>query len=273
MSEYIADKSKKITVKTLRSMKEAGQKIAMLTSYDYTTAMLVDRAGVDVVLIGDSAANVKAGLSTTLPISLDEMIVYARSVVRAVKHALVVCDMPFGSYQVSDEDAMRNCIRLMKETGVDALKLEGGSEISNTVAHLVRSGIPVCGHLGLTPQSVNVFGAYGLRAQSASEAEKLVSDAHSLEKAGVFAIVLEKIPATLAARVAREVSVPVIGIGAGVEVDGQVLVIDDMLGMNDGFKPKFLRLYANLGEVITKAVGNYVGDVKAGTFPSADESY
>jgi len=270
---YIVEDKKKITTTRIRQMKQTGEKIAMLTAYDYTTAGLVDEAGVDMILIGDSAANVKAGYDTTLPIGVDEMIYHARSVTRAVKRALVVCDMPFGSYQISAEDGVRNAVRMMKEGRVDALKIEGGEEYSEVISRIVTAGIPVVGHLGLTPQSVHQFGGYGLRAQQDSEVEKLLHDAQVLEKCGVFAIVVEKIPAAVAERVAKVVSIPVIGIGAGSKVDGQVLVVDDMLGMNDGFKPKFLRVYADLHKVITNAVGTYVEDVKNVTFPSESESY
>ncbi len=272
MAEYLAETKKKITAKTFIEMKAQGQKISMLTAYDYTMATLLDQAGVDSILIGDSASNVMAGNQTTLPISIEEMIVYGRNVARAVHHALVICDMPFGSYQACAVDGIRSAIRIMKETGVDALKLEGGEEIIDTIRGIVRAGIPVCGHLGLTPQSVNVFGGFGLRAKEEAEAEKLVRDAHLLEEAGCFAIVLEKIPAELTARVCRELHIPLIGIGGGAS-DGQVLVGQDMLGMNQGFKPKFLRHYANVASVITEAVKQYVDDVRTGAFPNEQESY
>ena len=270
---YIVEDTKKITTSRIRQMKGLGEKIAMLTAYDFTTASLVDKAGVDIILVGDSAANVKAGYDTTLPIGVDEMIYHARSVSRAVKRALVVCDMPFGSYQISTEDGVRNAVRMMKEGRVNALKIEGGEEYAEVISHIVRAGIPVMGHLGLTPQSVHQFGGYGVRAKQDAEVEKLLSDARVLEACGVFAIVVEKIPSAVAERVAKTVCVPVIGIGAGNKVDGQVLVVDDMLGMNQGFKPQFLRVYADLHKVITEAVGTYVEDVKNVSFPSESESY
>lgn len=244
----------------------------MLTSYDYTTAKIVDAAGVDVILVGDSASNVMAGNVTTLPITLDQMIYHARSVCRGVKRALVVCDMPFGTYQVNATEGVRNAVRIMQETGCDALKLEGGVEILDTVRGILDAGIPVMGHLGLTPQSINKFGTYTVRAREEKEAEKLVSDARALAEAGCFALVLEKIPAALTQRVMAEVPVPVIGIGAGA-ADGQVLVIDDMLGKNNDFSPKFLRRYANLHEIMTDAIGRYVEDVKSCDFPNAGEQY
>lgn len=264
--------TRKVTTKRLQEMKEAGKKIAMLTSYDYTTARIVDEAGVDVILIGDSASNVMLGNVTTLPMTVDQMIYHAASVVRAAKRALVVCDMPFGSYQVCAEDGVRNAIRIMKESGCDAVKLEGGVEILDTVKKILDAGIPVCGHLGLMPQSINKFGTYVVRAREEAEAEKLVSDAHALAEAGCFAIVLEKIPAELTARVVREVRVPIIGIGGG-PADGQVLVIDDMLGKNKDFTPKFLRRYADLYTVMTDAIGQYVADVKSCDFPNENERY
>ena len=272
MPGYLVEDKRKVTTKRLQEMKDAGKKIAMLTSYDYTTARIVDGAGVDVILIGDSASNVMLGNATTLPMTVDQMIYHAGSVVRAVKRALVVCDMPFGSYQVCADDGVRNAIRIMKESGCDAVKLEGGVEILDTVRKILDAGIPVCGHLGLTPQSINKFGTFAVRAREEEEAEKLVSDACALAEAGCFAIVLEKIPAELTRRVAEMVKVPIIGIGAG-PADGQVLVIDDMLGKNQGFSPKFLRRYADLFTVITDAVGQYVSDVKDCNFPNAEESY
>lgn len=270
---YIVEDQRKITTQRAIEMKQKGQKIAMLTSYDFTTAQIADQAGLDMILVGDSAANVMMGYDTTVPITVDEMITYAKSVVRGVKRALVVCDMPFGSYQTSTTDALRNAARMMKETGADALKLEGGEEIIEVVRRLCSTGVPVCGHLGLTPQSVHQFGGYGLRAKSEAEAEKLLRDAHLLEEAGCFALVLEKIPAALAARVTSELHIPTIGIGAGADCDGQVLVIDDMLGKNKGFKPKFLRQYADLHTIMTEAIGQYVTDVKASSFPNEAESY
>lgn len=270
---YLSTDKKKVTVKTFAEMKAAGEKVTMLTAYDYTTAGLIDSAGVDSILIGDSASNVMAGNADTLPITVDQMIYHARSVARACNHALVVCDMPFGSYQVGKEDALRNAIRMMKETGVDALKLEGGVEIADTVKALVDAGIPVHGHLGLTPQSVNKFGGYGIRAKDEAEAAKLVSDAIALDKAGVFAIVLEKVPAKLAAEVSKQVKAVTIGIGAGNGCDGQVLVYADALGMTQGFKPKFLRQFAHVGEEIKRGVTDYVDAVKSQDYPSDAESY
>lgn len=272
MPGYLVEDTRKVTTKRLQEMKEAGKKIAMLTSYDYTTARIVDEAGVDVILIGDSASNVMLGNVTTLPMTVDQMIYHAASVVRAAKRALVVCDMPFGSYQVCAEEGVRNAIRIMKESGCDAVKLEGGVEILDTVKKILDAGIPVCGHLGLMPQSINKFGTYVVRAREEAEAEKLVSDAHALAEAGCFAIVLEKIPAELTARVVREVRVPIIGIGGG-PADGQVLVIDDMLGKNKDFTPKFLRRYADLYTVMTDAIGQYVADVKSCDFPNENERY
>lgn len=245
----------------------------MVTSYDYTLASLADAAGVDTLLVGDSASNIVCGNQTTLPISMDEMIFLTKGVVRAAQHALVITDMPFGSYQISTEEAVRNAIRILKESGADAVKLEGGEEILPAIRQMIQSGVPVCGHLGLTPQSVNQFGGYGLRAKEEKEAEKLLHDARLLDEAGCFLIVLEKIPARLAAEVSKAVSCPTIGIGAGPYCDGQVLVLHDMLGMNQGFKPKFLRRFAELGQEVVTAVGDYVSAVRTGTFPSLDESY
>lgn len=265
--------STRMTTTRLRQMKQAGEKIAMLTSYDFTLTSLIDEAGIDMILVGDSASNVVCGNAYTLPITTDEMIFLTRGVVRGAKHALVVCDMPFGSYQVSEEEGVRNAIRILKESGADAVKLEGGEEILPTIRHIVRSGVPVMGHLGLTPQSVNQFGGYGLRAKGEAEAEKLLHDARLLDQAGCFAIVLEKIPAALAKQVTEAVSCPVIGIGAGVGTDGQVLVLHDMLGLNQGFKPKFLRHFGELGESVKSAVADYIACVKDSTFPNAEESY
>lgn len=273
MAEYLAENIRKVTACRLKEMKQQGEKIAMLTSYDFTMAGIVDGAGIDVILVGDSASNVMAGNTTTLPITVDEMVVYARSVVRAVKRAFVVCDMPFGSYQVTDDEGVRNAVRIVKETGCDGVKIEGGEEIAPMVRRIVSAGIPVVGHLGLTPQSVNIFGGYGVRAKAEAEAEKLLSDAHALEQAGCCAVTLEKVPAALATRVSKELAVPTIGIGAGNGCDGQVLVVHDMLGMNKAFKPKFLRHYAQLHDTITEAVSHYVEDVKSGAFPSESESY
>ncbi len=272
MSVHV-ENAKKVTVQTFRQMKQSGEKISMLTAYDYTLARLVDAAGIDSVLIGDSASNVVCGNDFTLPISLDEMIFLTRGVVKACHHALVVMDMPFGSYQISEEDGVRNAVRAMKETGCDALKIEGGREWIDTIAHIIKAGIPVIGHLGLTPQSVNMFGGYGLRAKEEAEAQKLIEDALLLEQAGCFSIVLEKIPAKLATRVAAEVKVPIIGIGAGNGVDGQVLVLQDMLGLNQGFKPKFLRHFACLAEPVTNAVEAYIAAVKDNSFPNENEQY
>ena len=273
MAGYLISDTRKVTTHRFIEMKQKHEKISMLTSYDYTTAGIVDRAGIDGILVGDSASNVMAGNGTTLPITIDQMIYHARSVVRAVGRALVVCDMPFGSYQVDPVDGVRNAIRIMKESGCDALKLEGGVEILDTVRRILDAGIPVMGHLGLTPQSVHQFGGYGLRAKEEAEAEKLIADAKALEAAGCCSIVLEKIPADLAEKVTAAVSCPTIGIGAGNKCDGQVLVYADMLGMNKGFKPKFLRQYADLHSIITDAVGRYVADVKSSDFPNENESY
>ena len=263
----------RMTTAKIRQIKVNGEKIAMLTSYDFTLASLVDEAGIDMLLVGDSASNVVCGNLYTLPITVDEMIFLTKGVVRAARHALVVCDMPFGSYQVSEEEAVRNAIRILKESGCDAVKIEGGEEIVPAIRHMIRIGVPVMGHLGLTPQSVNQFGGYGLRAKEEAEADKLLHDAKLLDEAGCFAITLEKIPAALAEKVTKAVSCPVIGIGAGNGTDGQVLVLHDMLGLNQGFKPKFLRHFASLGDEIKTAVGNYIEAVKDSSFPSAEESY
>lgn len=263
----------RMTTSRLRMMKQNGEKIAMLTSYDFTLASLVDEAGIDILLVGDSGSNVVCGNQNTLPITVDEMIFLTRGVVRAAKHGLVVCDMPFGSYQVSTEDAVRNAVRILKESGCDGVKLEGGEEILPQIKRMVQAGIPVMGHLGLTPQSVNQFGGYGLRAKEKAEADKLLRDAQLLDEAGCFSIVLEKIPAALAAQVTKAVSCPVIGIGAGNACDGQVLVLHDMLGLNQGFQPKFLRRFAQLAEPVKAAVGEYISAVKDCTFPSEDEQY
>jgi len=263
----------KVTTSKIRKMKQEGEKVTMLTSYDYTLARLVDEAGIDMFLVGDSASNVVCGNQYTLPITVDEMIFLAKGVVRAAKHALVVVDMPFGSYQVSEEEAVRNAIRIMKETGADAVKLEGGEEILPAIRHMIQAGVPVCGHLGLTPQSVNQFGGYGLRAKEEAEAAKLMNDAKLLDEAGCFAMVLEKIPAALATEVSKQVSAVVIGIGAGNGTDGQVLVLHDMLGLNTGFKPKFLRHFAELADAVTGAVENYITAVKNTTFPNESEQF
>lgn len=264
---------KRITTKSLIEMKANGEKISMLTAYDYTMAKIVDHAGVDVILVGDSASNVMAGHETTLPITLDQMIYHASSVVRAIDRALVVVDLPFGSYQSDPKKALRSSIRIMKESGGHAVKLEGGSEIKDSIKKILNAGIPVMGHLGLTPQSIYKFGTYTVRAKEDAEAEKLIEDAQLLERLGCFAIVLEKIPAHLATKVAQSIQIPVIGIGAGAGVDGQVLVIHDMLGMNNEFSPRFLRRYLNLFEQMTQAIGNYVADVKSVDFPSSSEQY
>lgn len=265
--------SSRMTTSKIRQMKVNGEKITMLTSYDFTLASLVDEAGIDMMLVGDSASNVVCGNQYTLPITVDEMIFLTKGVVRAAQHALVVCDMPFGSYQVNEEDGVRNAIRILKESGCDAIKLEGGEEILPTIRHIIQAGVPVCGHLGLTPQSVNQFGGYGLRAKEEAEAAKLLHDAKLLDEAGCFCIVLEKIPADLAKRVTEAVSCPTIGIGAGNATDGQVLVLHDMLGLNQGFKPKFLRQFAHLADEVKNAVGEYAKAVKESSFPSEEESY
>lgn len=264
---------KRITVKTLVDMKAKGEKISMLTAYDFTMAKIVDGAGIDVILVGDSASNVMAGHETTLPITLDHMIYHASSVVRAVERALVVVDLPFGSYQSDPKEALRSAIRIMKESGGHAVKLEGGKEVKDSVKRILNAGIPVMGHLGLTPQSIYKFGTYTVRAKEDEEADKLKEDALMLERAGCFAIVLEKIPAKLAQEVAESVSIPVIGIGAGKGVDGQVLVLHDMIGMTHEFHPRFLRRYMNLYEDMTNAISQYVKDVKSVDFPNDEEQY
>ena len=269
----VESKVRAVTTLRLKEMKDRGEMIAMLTSYDYSMAKIVDAAGVDVILVGDSAANVMAGYETTVPITLDAMIYHARSVVRAVERALVVVDLPFGTYQGNSKMALDSAIRIMKETEADAVKLEGGEEILESVERILTAGIPIMGHLGLTPQSIHKFGTYTVRAREEAEAEKLVRDARLLEEAGCFAVVLEKIPAVLAERVSKELSIPTIGIGAGGGTDGQVLVIHDMLGINKGFSPRFLRRYADLHTVMTDAVGRYVADVKSQDFPNEQEQY
>ena len=273
MSGYLVSDTRKVTTHRFVEMKQRGEKISMLTSYDFTTASIVDAAGVDGILIGDSASNVMVGNTTTLPMTVEQMIYHAASVVRGVKRALVVCDMPFGSYQVDRKEGVKNAIKIMKESGCDAIKLEGGAEIIDTVKGILDAGIPVMGHLGLTPQSINKFGTYAVRAKDEAEAEKLMADARLLDEAGCFSVVLEKVPAKLAAEVSRELTVPTIGIGAGNGTDGQILVVDDMLGMTKGFSPRFLRRYADLNTVMTDAIGNYVSDVKEGAFPNENESY
>lgn len=264
---------KRITTKSLIEMKANGEKISMLTAYDFTMAKIVDTAGIDVILVGDSASNVMAGHETTLPITLDQMIYHASGVVRAVERALVVVDLPFGSYQSDPKEALRSSIRIMKESGGHAVKMEGGREIKDSIKKILNAGIPVMGHLGLTPQSIYKFGTYTVRAKEDEEAEKLLDDAKLLEKLGCFALVLEKIPAHLATKVAQSISIPVIGIGAGGGVDGQVLVIHDMLGMNNEFSPRFLRRYLDLYNQMTNAIGKYVEDVKSCDFPNEKEQY
>ncbi len=264
---------KRITTNVLQEMKAREEKISMLTSYDYTLAKIVDNAGIEVILVGDSASNVVAGHETTLPITLDNMIYHASSVVRAVKRSLVIVDLPFGSYQGDSQRALESSIRIMKESGAHAVKLEGGSEIIESIERILTAGIPVMGHLGLTPQSIYKFGTYTVRAKENAEAKKLVEDAKLLEKTGCFSIVLEKIPARLAKKVARSVKIPIIGIGAGSDVDGQVLVLHDMLGMTHEFNPRFLRRYLNLYKDINDAVESYVKDVKSGNFPNEEEQY
>ena len=265
--------NRKVTTNRLIEMKQRGEKISMLTAYDYSMAQLIDQAGMDVILVGDSASNVMAGNVTTLPITLDQMIYHGKSVMKAVKRALVVVDLPFGTYQGNSKEALASAIRVMKETHADCIKLEGGSEIRESIERILCAGIPVMGHLGLTPQSINKFGTYTVRAREEAEAKKLIADAHLLEEIGCFAIVLEKIPAALAAQVASELTIPIIGIGAGGGVDGQVLVMHDMLGINQGFSPRFLRRYANLAEDITRAVQTYIEDVKTQDFPNEKEQY
>jgi 3-methyl-2-oxobutanoate hydroxymethyltransferase len=263
----------KVTTHVLQAMKERGEKISMLTSYDYSLAKIVDAAGIDVILVGDSASNVMAGYDTTLPITLDQMIYHASSVIRAVKRALVVVDLPFGSYQGNSKEALQSSIKIMKESGAHAVKMEGGVEIKESIVRILSAGVPVMGHLGLTPQSINKFGTYTVRATEEKEAKKLIEDALLLEELGCFSIVLEKIPAALAAEVSKQVKIPVIGIGAGADVDGQVLVLHDMLGINQGFSPRFLRRYLNLYDEIKTAVGNYIEDVKTEDFPNENEKY
>ena len=266
-------KTRVVTTYRLAEMKARGEKISMLTAYDYSMARIVESAGVDVILVGDSAANVMAGHETTLPITLDQMIYHALSVTRAVKRALVVVDMPFGTYQGNSKEALSSAIRIMKETEADAIKLEGGEEVLESVGRILSAGIPVMGHLGLTPQSIHKYGTYTVRAKEEAEAQKLLRDAHLLEEAGCFGIVLEKIPAALGARVAGELRIPLIGIGAGNSVDGQVLVIHDMLGITTEFSPRFLRRYADLHTQMMAGIQNYVADVKSGAFPNEQEQY
>ena len=273
MSVAKVDDNRKVTTHRLIEMKQRGEKISMLTAYDYSMAKLIDQAGMDVILVGDSASNVMAGNVTTLPITLDQMIYHGKSVMKAVNRALVVVDLPFGTYQGNSKEALASAIRVMKETHADCIKLEGGAEVRESIERILCAGIPIMGHLGLTPQSINKVGTYTVRAREEAEANKLIEDAHLLEEIGCFAFVLEKIPAELAARVASELTIPVIGIGAGGGVDGQVLVMHDMLGINQGFSPRFLRRYANLGEEITRAVQAYIEDVKSQDFPNEKEQY
>lgn len=264
---------KKVTTHQLQEMKNRGEKISMLTAYDFSMARIIDAAGIDVILVGDSASNVMAGNETTLPITLDQMIYHASSVIKAVKRSLVVVDLPFGTYQGSSVEALRSSIRIMKESGGHAVKMEGGAEIKDSVERILMAGIPVMGHLGLTPQSIYKFGTYSVRAREEAEAQKLLDDAKVLQDMGCFALVLEKIPAQLARKVSQSLFIPVIGIGAGVDVDGQVLVMQDMLGITKDFQPRFLRRYADLNQVVTQAVQNYIRDIKEKNFPSSEESY
>lgn len=264
---------KKITTRRLLEMKATGEKIAMLTAYDYSMARIIDMAGVDIILVGDSASNVMAGNQTTLPITLDQMIYHATSVVKAVERALVVVDVPFGNYQGNSSEALRSSIRIMKESGAHAVKMEGGLEIKEGISRVLSAGIPVMGHLGLTPQSIYKFGTYTVRAKDEAEAEKLRNDAALLEELGCFGLVVEKIPASLSKEISGSLSIPVVGIGAGQCVDGQVLVMHDMLGITQDFKPRFLRQYTNLNRIIGDATMNYIRDIRSGDFPNTDESY
>ena len=264
---------KRVTVKSLQEMKDNTEKISMLTSYDFTLAGIVDKSGIDVILVGDSASNIMAGHETTLPITLDQMIYHASSVIRAVERALVVVDLPFGTYQSDSQAALESAIRIMKESGSHAVKLEGGKEIRDSIKRIIKAGIPVMGHLGLTPQSIYKFGTYTVRAKDDKEASQLIEDAHLLEKIGCFAIVLEKVPSKLAERVAKEVNIPIIGIGAGGNVDGQVLVLHDLIGMTKEFNPRFLRRYMNLHDEIINAISNFSDDIKSGDFPNENEQY
>ena len=273
MSVHQKIEAKRVTVSTLRAMKEVGEKIAMLTAYDYSMARILDEGGADVLLVGDSASNVMAGHETTLPITLDQMIYHASSVVRGVKRALVIVDLPFGTYQGDSKQALKSAIRIMKESGAHAVKLEGGQEVADSIRRILSAGIPVMGHLGLTPQSIYKFGTYTVRAREEAEARRLVKDARMLDEMGAFGVVLEKIPAELAARVTESVDIPTIGIGGGVDCDGQVLVTQDLLGITKDFHPRFLRRYADLFTVIKEATEQYVGDVKARTFPGEGEQY
>jgi len=272
MSTYTED-TRAVTTQRLIEMKQRGEKISMLTAYDYSMAAIIDQAGMDVILVGDSASNVMAGNTTTLPMTMDQMIYHGQCVRRAVKRALVCVDLPFGSYQGNSKQAVQSAIQMMKETGADCVKLEGGSEIKESIQRILSAGIPVMGHLGLTPQSINKFGTYAVRAKDEAEAQKLIEDCHLLEDLGCFAIVLEKIPAKLAKQIAAELTIPIIGIGAGPHADGQVLVMHDMLGINKEFSPRFLRRYADLHSIIIEAVEHYIKDVKNNDFPSEKESY
>ena len=264
---------KRVTVKSLQEMKENSEKISMLTSYDFTTAGIVDKAGIDVILVGDSASNIMAGHETTLPITLNQMIYHASSVIRAVERALVVVDLPFGTYQSDSQAALESAIRIMKESGSHAVKLEGGKQIKDSIKRIIKAGVPVMGHLGLTPQSIYKFGTYTVRAKEEKEANQLIEDARLLEKIGCFAIVLEKVPSKLAEKVAKEVNIPIIGIGAGNKVDGQVLVLHDLLGMTKEFNPRFLRRYMNLHDEMIKAISTFSDDIKSGDFPNENEQY
>ncbi len=264
---------KKVTTHSIREMKKIGQKVSMLTAYDYTMAKIIDKAGIDVILVGDSASNIMAGHETTLPITLDEMIYHACSVVRAAQRALIVVDMPFGTYQGNSKEALNSAIKIMKKSGAHSVKLEGGKEVLESISRILSAGIPVMGHLGLTPQSIYKFGTYSVRAKEEQEAHKLTKDAKLLEQAGCFAIVLEKVPADLAQKISNELSIPVIGIGAGGGTDGQVLVAHDMLGMNTDFSPRFLRRYLNLNKQMTTAIKQYINDVRSHDFPNKTEEY
>ena len=264
---------KRVTVKSLQEMKDNDEKISMLTSYDFTLAGIVDKSGIDVILVGDSASNIMAGHETTLPITLDQMIYHASSVIRAVERALVVVDLPFGTYQSDSQAALESAIRIMKESGSHAVKLEGGKQIKDSIKRIIKAGIPVMGHLGLTPQSIYKFGTYNVRAKEEKEANQLIEDAHLLEKIGCFAIVLEKVPSELAKRVAKEINIPIIGIGAGGNVDGQVLVLHDLIGMTKEFNPRFLRRYMNLHDDIINAISSFCEDIKSGDFPNENEQY
>ena len=273
MSGYLVSDNRKVTTHRFMEMKQKGEKISMLTSYDYTMAGIVDKAGVDAILVGDSASNVMAGNATTLPMSVDHMIYHARSVVRATQRALVVCDMPFGSYQVNAAEGVANAIRIMKESGCDALKMEGGEEILDTVKRILDAGIPVMAHLGLTPQSINKFGTYAVRAKEQAEAEKLMHDAQLLDEVGCFGITLEKVPAALAAEVTKMVKCPTIGIGAGNGCDGQVLVYQDMLGLTTGHTPKFVKRFAEVGALMRQGITDYISETKEGSFPADEHTY